>query len=136
MSIEDEINYLRMRLEEIEALANDGLDLAIGAPLPRVRLTPPPTPQQEVFGGSGGGGIFPGPLQIESSEDGIYLVQKWCKPKGKMYEVVERLSSSDYAGLDHDAIIGVGGDHRYAARIRLFTHAQDHAEGVIPNTES
>lgn len=135
MSIEDEINYLRMRLEELENLSNDSLDLAIGAPLPSVRLTPPTTPQQEVFDGSGGG-IFPGPLQIESGEDGIYLVQKWCKSKGKMYEVLEQISSSDHADLDYATIMGVGGDHRYAARIRLFTHAEDHAEGVIPNTES
>ena len=136
MNLEDQLRHLEMRAREIEDIANDGLDIALSTPFPRMRLFPPPQPQQEVFGGSGGGGIFPGPLQIESGEDGIYLVQKWCKPKGKMYEVLEQISSSDYAGLDYDAIIGVGGGHRYAARIRLFTHAQDHAEGVIPNTES
>ena len=135
MNYEQRLEYLAMRLQEVEDAANDGLDLAANAPLPHLRLFPSESPQQEVFGGSGGG-IFPGPLQIESSEDGIYLVQKWCKPKGKMYEVLEQISSSDYAGLDYAAIMGVGGDHRYAARIRLFTHAQDHAEGVIPNTES
>lgn len=135
MNLEDQLRHLEMRASEIEDIANDGLDLALGMPHQRMRLFPPPQPQQEVFDGSGGG-IFPGPLQIESTEDGIYLVQKWCKPKGKMYEVLEEISSSDYAGLDYDAIMGVGANHQYAARIRLFTHAQDHAEGVIPNTES
>lgn len=137
MNLEDQLRLLEMRVSEIEAVANDSLDLTLAAPLPNVRLTPPATPQQEVFGGSGSG-IFPGPLQIESTEDGLYLVQKWCKAKGTMYQFVtltkddtNNLKDASGNQIAYTTLGGPGCTTEYATRIRLFTHAEDHSEGLI-----
>ena len=88
----------------------------------------------EVFGGSGGG-IFPGPLMIERDQnDQLYLVQRWCKVKGRMYEFVELQGDDDSdigEGKTYDDIGGTGCTMKYATRIRLFTHTEDHSEGLI-----
>jgi hypothetical protein len=78
------------------------------------------------LGGGAASNIFPGPIQIEQDGDSLYLVQRWCRAVGNMYEFVELEFGTEY----HD-IGGTGCTTKYATRIRLFTHAEDHSEGLI-----
>jgi hypothetical protein len=137
--VEARIRALEMRIQELEETSRDAFDLSITTPIPSVLLSPPETPQAEVFGGSGGSGIFPGAIQIEEDENGLYLVQKWCKAKGNMFEFVElKLEDDDDLGTDEEGnaitystLGGPGCTTKYATRIKLYSHAADHSEGVI-----
>jgi hypothetical protein len=86
------------------------------------------------LGGGAASNVFPGPLQVEMVGDTLWLVQRWCRAKGGMYEFVELTNGEDDdigEGKTYVDIGGTGCTIKYASRIRLFTHAEDHSEGLI-----
>ena len=125
-----DLELLRIRLAETEALANDSLDLALGTPLPDIPLTPPATPQQEVFG-SGAPCWIPGALTLIEEDGALYLVQPWiligtgaptAAPEGGIPENDTRPR----------APASLGADNHYAVKLPLTAHADDHTAGVLP----
>lgn len=73
--------------------------------------------------------LFPGPLRVETIDGTPHLVQRWVMLSGGVFTEI------DPADGKPDTVVympgGEGMDASYAAKIPMYSHVADHANGVI-----